>query len=523
MKYVIGVDIGTSGTKAVAFSHQGEILASAYSSYERLDTRAIHHELDPDILYDAFIIAVSELIQQLKDKATLTAISLSSAMHGLLLIGDDHKPISALITWADLRSREQAKKLKNSAEGSEIYRLSGTPIHPMSPLSKIIWFKENEKELFGKTFKFISIKEYIIHKLTGRYVIDYSIASATGLFDIYRLDWNPKALALAGIRNDQLSEAVTTTYRIENVEIVLNSEVMLKKDMIPEAEMNLKGEVNPKGDLKVDSGLPQKIKTTIVIGASDGCLANLGTNAVRPGDVSLTIGTSGAVRMVSSKPQYDPKERIFNYVLTPDLFVSGGPINNGGVLLKWYTENFLQREVDDAGDFESFINTAVSVKPGSDGLIFLPYVQGERAPVWDADAKGVFFGITGIHTQAHFMRAIIEGICFSLLDVSLSLEETLGDIKNIYASGGFIKSPDWVQILCDVLGKKIHITDTADASSIGAAMLGMFATGIINDVADASTFLSIQKTYEPDPDAVNVYQKNFSIYRGLYDKLKSDF
>ncbi len=490
MNYIIGIDIGTSGTKVVAFSHEGDIVGNAYESYEPVAAPPGRHELSPEVLFRAFENALSSLLVQLQGKGNLTAISFSAAMHSLLLIGKDHQPISNLITWADLRSRDQARELRNSELGLELYRLSGTPIHPMTPLTKIIWFREMQQELFQRTIRFISIKEYIVFRLTGKYLVDYSIASATGLFDIYRLQWNPQALSLAGIQPGQLSEPVTTTH-IEPVDFVFSNGTILQ--------------------------------TKLVLGASDGCLANLGSNAVHPGDVSLTIGTSGAVRMISSKPNYDPKSRIFNYILTPELYVSGGPINNGGVLLKWYTENFLGKEVDDGADFETFVNEALQVEAGCKGLIFLPYIQGERAPVWDADAKGVFFGVTSEHRQVHFMRSIIEGICFALLDVSQSLEETLGPINGVYASGGFVKSPAWVQVLSDVLGKKINITDTADASSIGAAMLGLYATGIIADLSDATRFLTVQHIYEPDLSNANAYSKNFKIYRGLYSKLKADF
>ncbi|RYF96610.1 MAG: gluconate kinase [Chitinophagaceae bacterium] len=484
MKYIIGADIGTSGTKAIAFSHEGKILEVAYRAYEPVPALAEYHELDPELLFRAFVDGVEEVVGKLKN-AELTGISFSSAMHSLMLVDASGVPLTNLITWADLRSREQADRLKRSPEAAEIYKLSGTPIHPMSPLSKIIWFREQSSELFAKAAKFISIKEFIIYKISGKYLVDYSLASATGLFDIYKLQWNPVALEIAGINVEQLSEAVTTTH-IEKAKV-------------------------------------GKLETEIVLGASDGCLANLGSSAVRNGDVSVTIGTSGAVRMVSDSPKYDEKARIFNYVLTPELFVSGGPINNGGVLLKWYNENVLEKDVDDSGDFDDFVKAAAAIEPGCDGLVFLPYVQGERAPVWDANAKGVFFGIKAAHKQAHFMRSIIEGICFSLLDVSLSLEETLGEIKNVYASGGFTKSPAWVQILSDILGKKIQITDTADASSIGAAMLAMFATGAVTSVEETTGFLSVQKAYVPDLTHKNIYQKNFVTYRSLYTKLKDEF
>jgi gluconokinase len=492
-KYIIGIDIGTSGTKAVAYSHGGEVLASSYMAYEPIDTAPGRHELDPDTLFRAFLTVTGDILETLKAKATITAISLSAAMHSLVLMDGNDEPLTNLLTWADLRSKKQALDLRASEEGQGIYRNTGTPIHPMSPLCKIIWFRENMNDLFLEAAKFISIKEYIIFKLLRKYIVDYSIASATGLFDIYKLRWYAPSLLAAGITANKLSEPVDTIHIEKHIE-----------NNYPELR-------------DLPAGLP------IVLGASDGCLANLGTNAVDYGDVSLTIGTSGAVRMVTQKPQHDPQSRIFNYLLTRDLYVSGGPINNGGGLLKWYAENFLVKSSGEVVDFDRFLETAMEAPAGSLGLIFLPYVQGERSPVWDADAKGIFFGIHSEHTQSHFMRAIIEGICFSLLDVTSSLEETMGRIRNIFASGGFIRSPKWVQLLADILGKKISVTDTADASSIGAAMLAMYATGLLSDLSLTGKFLTIQETYVPDLRLHEHYKRNYRIYSGLYGKLKDDF
>ncbi|MGZ5135068.1 MAG: FGGY-family carbohydrate kinase, partial [Flavitalea sp.] len=157
------------------------------------------------------------------------------------------------------------------------------------------------------------------------------------------------------------------------------------------------------------------------------------------------------------------------------------------------------------------------------GLIFLPYVMGERAPVWDADAKGVFFGIHSKHTQAHFMRAIIEGISFALFQVTKSLEETVGPVTNIYASGGFIHSKEWLQILADILGMKIHVTNATDASALGAAILGFTAIGVLNNLSDAKSFISVQETYFPNEEQHRIYMGNYAVYASLYFKLKEEF
>jgi gluconokinase len=313
------------------------------------------------------------------------------------------------------------------------------------------------------------------------------------LFDIYSLTWYAEALKVAGINADQLSQPVSTTYIVQ--------------------------------DLKKEYALALGIATDtpFILGASDGCLANLGTNAVDPGDTAVTIGTSGAVRMISAMPQSDSKQRIFNYLLEEGKYVSGGPINNGVVLLKWYAENFLDRSFSKDEGFDWYLQEACSVAAGSDGLIFLPYVMGERAPVWDADAKGVFFGIHSKHTQAHFMRAIIEGISFALYQVTKSLEETISPVTNIYASGGFIHSREWLQILADVFGKKIHVTNVSDASAVGAAILGLKAIGVLNNLSEGKSFITVQDTYLPNEDRHRIYMLNYTVYASLYHKLKEEF
>lgn len=470
----------------------GEILANANVSYGAIQPAPGYHEQDPEIFFNAVMSTLEEVVHK-NIGHELTGISFSSAMHGLMAVDKEGKPITNIITWADLRSKAEAQKLKASETGARIYEHTGTPIHPMSPLCKLMWMRGNDPAAFSAAFKFISVKEYIFFKLFGEYVIDHSIASATGLFDIYSLKWYEQSLLVAGIHAGQLSTPVNTSYVVNN----------LKKEYVDFL------------------GIPSD--TAFIIGASDGCLANLGSNAVDLGDTAITIGTSGAVRMISERPQYDIKQRIFNYLLTEEKYVSGGAINNGVVLLKWFSENFLDHSFTNMEGFDWYMKQACTVLAGSNGLIFLPYVMGERAPVWDADAKGVFFGIHSKHTKAHFMRSIIEGISFALYQVTKSLEETIAPVTNIYASGGFVHSKEWLQILADIFGKEIHVTNAADASALGAAILGLTALGFLNNLSEAKSFITIQDTYFPDEDQHRIYMANYAVYASLYFKLKEEF
>ena len=493
MQFIIGVDIGTSGTKAIAFTIQGQVLFSAYESYSAISLYAGQHELDPALLLEAVVKTLNEVVKNTDAKAGLSGISFSCMLHSLIAVDEKGSPLTNAITWADLRSKAYAAKIRNTAIGKKIYKYTGTPIHPMSPLCKIMWLKENQPEIFTKTYKFISIKEYIWFCFFGKYQVDYGIASATGLFNIYKLKWYDEALMTAGITVDRLSDPVSPVH----IERVINKDYQNKL------------------------GLTHDI--SFIIGGNDGCLANLGSNAVKPGEMALTIGTSGAARMTTAKPKHDPKQRIFNYMLTEDLYVSGGAINNGGIAVKWFIENFLGKQSSNAKDFTSFAETADSIAPGSDGLIFLPYLQGERAPVWDPDARAVFFGIHPGHTQQHFMRSVIEGISFSLYQVGLSLEETIGKIEKIYASGGFIQSKIWLQMVADIFNKQVCVTNMADASAIGAAIMGFYALGIIHNLDETNKLISIHQTYYPDEDRHKIYQENFSVFAVLYDKLKDEF
>lgn len=354
------------------------------------------------------------------------------------------------------------------------------------------------KEVFKNTYKFISIKEYIFFKLFGEYVVDYSIASATGMFDIYELSWNKKSLEVVGISEDKLSTPVSTTKVFRGMDTKY-------------ADM-----------MGLDAQMP------FIIGASDGCLANLGANAIKPGDAAVTIGTSGAIRIIADKPQNDESERIFSYILNEDHFVLGGSVNNGGIIFRWFRDNFAQTELEKSKEmgidpYELLTEVASKVPAGANGLIFLPYLLGERAPHWDASSKGVFFGINITHKREHFLRALLEGVMFGVYSVGKALEDTTGNIDTIYATGGFVRSELWVQMLADMFNKKVVIAESYESSCLGAVVLGMKAIGLIDNIEEVEKLVPISKTYKPNMENHEVYMKTFEIYERLYLKLKDEF
>jgi gluconokinase len=482
MQYVLGVDIGTGSVKAVAVNLQCQSFAVCQRHYPFNSPNPGYHEQNPEQIYDAFIDSLREVIDKIGSQPL--AISLSSAMHSLIPVDEKCEPLAPMITWADNRSSEIALGLRATARGFAIYKETGTPLHAMSPLCKIIWIRENDPELFNSTYKFISIKEYIWHKLFNEFKIDHSGASCTGLFDITKLSWYNDALDLAGISPQWLSEPVATNYINKTVN---NAELSFLKPGIP-----------------------------FVIGASDGCLANLGSMADKPGVAAITIGTSGAVRVASSKPLPNEKAMTFSYILDKETYICGGPINNGGIAMQWWLKN-VKPETTDA-DYTQLFEQIANIPAGSDGLLFLPYLSGERAPIWDSESFGNFFGIKLQHTQSHFSRAVLEGICYALNDVLEAVQQNAEPISQINVSGGFVKSAIWVQTLADITGKKLVIVQSEDASAIGAAFMALKSIGVINEYP-SSGFDNL-KIFMPNPANASVYANNFAIYKQLYQDLK---
>jgi gluconokinase len=499
MEYFIGLDIGTTSTKAIAFDLLGNVISKCNIGYPILNPNPSWSEQNPEEMFQAVINTIKYVVNENdKNNNTLLGVSFSSAMHGIMAVNENGDKLTDCIIWADTRSTQYSQNIKNSKIGHEIYMKTGTPIHPMSPLCKLAWMRDNMKEVFSNTYKFISIKEYVFFKLFGKYVVDFSIASATGMFDIYEFSWNKNSLEVAGISKDKLSTPVSTTQSFRGM------------------------------DKKYADKMGLDAQIPFIIGASDGCLANLGANAIKPGDAAVTIGTSGAIRIIADKPQNDESERIFSYILNEDHFVLGGPVNNGGIIFRWFRDNFAQTELEQSeklgvDTYELLTEVASKVPAGANGLIFLPYLLGERAPHWDSNSKGVFFGINITHKREHFLRALLEGVMFGVYSVGKALEETTGNIDTIYATGGFVRSELWVQMLADMFNKKVVIAESYEGSCLGAVILGMKSLGLIDNIEEVEKLVPISKTYEPNIENRIVYMKTFEIYERLYLKLKDEF
>ncbi len=466
--YFTGIDIGTTSTKGVVFDISGKVLAQKSVAYDMFHPKPNWSEQNPDEIYKA----VTECLSFLDKRSLLETLSFSSAMHSIMAVDITGKPLTNLIVWADNRAIEIGNTLKKSELGQEIYQSTGTPIHPFSFLCKILWLKANEPEIFEKAHKFIGIKEYVWHKIFGHYEIDASLASATGMMNIKDLCWDKKALVLVGIGEEKLPKIVPTTFSRTTHSL------------------------------------------NYFIGAADGPLANLGTGAMGKSKLAFTMGTSGAVRICVDEYYVDPQMRTFNYLLSEKQHVIGGATNNGAVVIQWLKEQILQTVTST----EELIEKAEKVPAGAENLVFLPYILGERAPVWNADAKGVFFGLSINHTQAHLTRAVMEGLILNLYSVGKVLMEKF-PVDEICASGGFAKSDFWLQLVADIFQKKVIVSDNVEGSAWGAVLIAMEAMNI----EPKHTIQNDGKEFLPNLENEQTYVALHAKFERLYEKLKDEF
>lgn len=489
--YRMGVDIGTTSTKAVLFDVKGNALSRHAAEYPLLTPTPAAAEQDPELIFQSVLDSIKGCLKQAEVSGEeIGFVAFSSAMHSLIVVDENGKPLTPSITWADNRSSAYADIIKKHHNGHEIYRRTGTPIHPMSPLVKLVWLRNERPELFKPEHKFISIKEYVFHRLFGQYLVDYSIASATGLLNLEQLDWDAEALALTGIDRGQLSTLVPTTHAIGGL----------------------------KQKYALATGLPADM--TFIAGANDGVLSNLGVAAIDPGVIAVTIGTSGAVRTVTNKPVTDPEERVFCYALTEKHWVIGGPVNNGGMILRWIRDELASAEVETAkrlsiDAYELLTGIAAKVPPGANGLLFHPYLAGERAPLWNSNARGSYFGLGMHHKKEHMIRAALEGVIMNLYTVLSALQELIGPPVHVLATGGFARSELWRQMLADVFGQEVTVPESFESSCLGAVVLGMYGQGEIASLSEVKGMVGGIHTHKPDEKAAEAYRKLLPIFTQL--------
>lgn len=490
-EFVIGLDIGTTSAKAVIFRKNGDVLSEDEQFYPTKSPYPSWSEQNPIQIEFAAINAMKNAIEkgQISGNQVLS-VGLSAAMHSLICVDEKWEPLSPCITWADNRSITEANKVRESDLAKSLYYETGTPIHPMSPLLKLIWMRENGYDPYKKAARFVSIKEFITGRWFNIAAVDYSTASSSGMFHIRNHLWSSEALKLTGIHPLQLSQPVEPTYLFQNL----------------------------KSSIANEMGLPSNVP--FAAGGSDGPLANIGIGAISPGDTALTIGTSGAIRQMSRCPLEAKKQQAFCYAFSNDLWVIGGPTNNGGNVLQWANEVL---EEGDPKNYDNLLATAKKISPGSDGLLFLPFLYGERAPYWDGNAKGSYIGLTSKHQKGHLVRASIEGVLFNLKTIHNVLSDSAITTSSIYASGGFARSNFWVQMLADIFGVNVYIPISHQSSAWGAAWCSLVAINEAKDIESIKNYIPMKTMIKPNKTDNQLYEELYPIYENLFDILQPTF
>lgn len=492
---VLGIDLGTTATKVVAVDGAYRVVSTVERPAPLRTGRhgeAVH---DPETVLAGVVEAVRESAGLCAGRGlSVAALSFSAALHTLLALDSSGEPLTPALSWADTRAAGIARRLREpggsrigtrteNADADALHRATGTPVHSMTPLTKLAWFTAHEPELVRRTVSWCGLKDYVLSRFTGSLVTDLSCASATGLLDMRTTRWHGPALDIAGVSADRLPELVQPTALFT---------------LLPEAA----------AALGLPAGLP------VVAGAGDGPLANLAVGATEPATAALSLGTSGALRVVRDRPGVDERCRVFCYYLADGLWVLGGAVSNAGVVAQWAAESF------GGADVGVLLKEAAQVEPGAEGLIALPHLLGERAPWWDPDARGALIGLRRGHGRAHMTRAMIEGVGQQLALVRDSLLAADAPITSVRATGGALRSPLWAEIVAAALDMPLEITDDAAGSGFGAALLARHALGDLPSLTSPVAGARAHRTVAPDPTAARRLAETRGLSEQLYQLLR---
>lgn len=489
---IIGLDVGTTGVKAVAFGLGSPWRTLAVRQYPLLRPAPGQEVQDPAVIVTAASAALSECVASI-GTAEVLAVCLSAAMHGLMALDDEWRPITPLVTWADGRAGEEAAHLARQPEAPVLQETTGAPIHPMTPMAKLIWFRDHDPATWKAARWWVGLKDYLLLWLTGSLATEVSSASGTGLLDVSTRAWSPLATAASGVDPARLPAILATTD-------------VLAVDRRVAATVGL-----PTG-------------TPVAVGAADGPLANLGTGAITPGVAGLSLGTSGAIRVAVDGPHTDRHGRLFCYALTDSLWVVGGAVSNGAEVLRW-AEGILGARPPVATS--SPVGAGTASPPGgmtheptgpiadsSEGLVMLPFLFPERAPMWDPDLAGAYLGLRHHHGAAHLRRAAMEGVCLQMRFLLDRIDEFY-PIASIRATGGAFGSALWRDLMAAALDRPMIVVGDEDGTALGAAALGLLALDAVASLDQALVALGGASTGTPVAAAAEQVATFVDIRRSL--------
>lgn len=493
MQSLLGLDIGTSGVKGILINLNGDIIVKRLENYGLSTPEVGWTEQDPDDWWEATKKVIQDIVQDASfDSSSIKGIGISGQMHSSVFLDENNSVIRPAILWSDTRTTKQCDFIYEKVGGIEnlISYVSNSALEGFTA-PKVLWLKDNEPENYSKVSKVIMPKDYIRYKLTGEIFTDISDAAGTLMFDVQNKTWSEELLSDIGINPDILPPVLEST--------------------------DVAGKIT-KG-ISAETGLPEGIP--VVAGGADQSCGAIGSGIIKPGRVMVSLGSSGVVLAQTDNPVADEKGRVhlFNYS-KPDSWYKMGVMLSAGMSYSWVQESMFNGNYS----FEKLNKMAESVQPGSEKLLFLPYLFGERTPYADANARGVFFGISGNHKEEHFVRSVMEGVTFGLRDSLELIKAKDFEIEEVRVIGGGIKSQVWQHILADTFGEEIKILNVEEGPAFGAAILAGVGTNLYDSFEEAeSNIIKVVKSIEPDNSNHKLYNKQYEIYSSLYQSLKIDF
>jgi xylulokinase len=500
MRCQLGVDVSTTGAKALLVDDRGEVIASATEEYPLYTPRPLWSEQDPEDWWQGAQRAIRRALAA-AGGVEVAAIGLTGQMHGLVLLDEHNNVLRPAILWNDQRTGPQCAEITAWAGGLDrLLALTGNAVLPGFTAPKIVWVRENEPEVYDKVAHILLPKDYIRFKLTGEYATEVSDASGTSLFDVANRRWSA---TMAGLLQIPLAWLPRCT---ESPEV--------------------SGRVSAAA--AEATGLPAG--TPVVGGGGDQAAGAVGNGVVRPGVISVTSGTSGVVFAFQQSYAAEPQGRLHVFChAVPGAWHAMGVMLSAGGAFRWFRDALAAEEKATAAaagrdPYDLLTADAAAVEAGAEGLLFLPYLTGERTPYPDPNARGAFVGLTLRHGKPHMTRAVLEGVSYGLRD-SLELIRSLGvPIEQVRASGGGARSPLWRQIQADVFDVELVEVNTTEGAAFGAALLAGVGAGVYASVEEAvERTIRVTSCTAPNPVDSDVYAKSYPVYRGLYPALKPTF
>lgn len=501
MVYALGIDIGTSGTKTILMNRNGEVIASHTVEYPLYQPQNGYAEQNPMDWYNAVVDTVSAVVKNSGVSADdFKGIGLSGQMHGLVMLDEKGEVIRPSIIWCDGRTAEQCDEITNLVGAGKLLSITANPAIAGFTAAKIMWVKKYEPQNYAKCKKILLPKDYIRYMLTGEFATEVSDASGMQLLDIKNRCWSDEVLEKLDIDKNLLAKVY------ESPEVT--------------------GKVTK--EFAQATGLQEG--TIVVGGAGDNAAAAIGTGVVEDNKAFTTIGTSGVLYAHTSTMKLDQKGRVHTFCsAVPNEWHVMGVTQAAGLSMKWLRDTLCQEEIDYAEQeqvdpYLIMDKQAKEVPIGADKLIYLPYLMGERTPHLDTNARGVFFGLSAVHTKANFIRAVLEGVSYSLRDCKEVLKEMGIDANDMMICGGGAKSPLWRQMLADIYGVDVVVPASSEGAALGVAILAMVGVGEYESVQQAcNAIIQKDKITSTNKEAHDKYEPFYRLYQSLYPALKQNY